>query len=132
MLKSDSTVILNCQSLLINNYLSKGFSIINRGSKQLKSIPNDVTSIIVLVDQLNTDYVMVKNDALKNTANTIKPLNIYKNMHMTYKKDFYNTKQKEIDDLFLEHLDPVMKDLKHTALIKEWIQNLDADAYKTV
>ena len=49
---------------------------------------------------------------------------------MTYKQDFYNTKHKEIDDLFLEYLVPVMKDLEHPAFIKEWIQNLDAAAYK--
>ena len=83
MLKSNSTVILNCQSRLINNDLSKGFSIINRVSKQLKLIPNDVILRINLVDELNTDYVMVKNDALYAIAKNIKPLHIHKNMHMT-------------------------------------------------
>ena len=34
-MKSNSTVILNCQSRLINNYLSKCFSVINQGSKHL-------------------------------------------------------------------------------------------------
>ena len=49
---------------------------------------------------------------------------------MTYKQDFYKTKQKEIDDLFLEYLVPVTKDIEYHAFIKEWIQNLDAAAYK--
>ena len=48
---------------------------------------------------------------------------------MTYKQDFYSTKQKEIDYLFLEQLAPVMKDLEHTKLIKEWIQILDAASH---
>ena len=79
---------------MINNYLSKGFFIIDRGSKQLNLIPNDVILRINLVDQLKTDYVMVKNEALSAIANTIKPLHNHKNMHMTYKQDFYKTKQK--------------------------------------
>ena len=41
-------------------------------------------------------------------ANTIKQLHIHKNMHMTYKKDFHNTKEKEIDDFFLEYIVTVM------------------------
>ena len=75
---------------------------------------------------------MVKNDSLSAIANTIKPLHIHKNIHVTYKQDLYKTKQKEIDDLFLEYLAPVMKDLEYPAFIKEWIQNLDAAAYKKV
>ena len=74
--------------------------------------------IINLVDQLKTDYIMVKNDALYAIPNTIKPLHTHKNMHMKCKQDFYNTKQKKIDDLFLEHLAPVMKDLERPPLIK--------------
>ena len=41
---------------------------------------------------------------------------------MTYKQDFYKTKQKEINYLFLGYLAPAMKDIEHPALIKEWIQ----------
>ena len=73
---------------------------------------------------------MVKNEAFSAIANNIKPLHIHKNMHITYKQDFYKTKQNEIDDLFLEYLVPVMKDLEHPAFIEEFIQNLDAAAYK--
>ena len=49
---------------------------------------------------------------------------------MTYKQDFYKTKEKEIYDLFLEYLVPVMEDIEHPALIEEWIQNIDAAAYE--
>ena len=98
MKKSNSTVILNCRSRLIKNYLSKYFFIIEQGSKQLSLIPNDVSLIINLDDQLKTDYVMVKNEALSAVANNIKQLHNNKNIHMTYKQDFYNTKESEIDD----------------------------------
>ena len=54
-------------------------------------------------------------------ANTIKQLHIHKNMHMIYKQDLYKTKQKEKDDLFMEYLATVLRDLEHPELIKEWI-----------
>ena len=49
---------------------------------------------------------------------------------MTYKQDFYKTKDSEIDDLFLEYLVHVMKYLEHTALIEKWIQHIDTAAYE--
>ena len=49
---------------------------------------------------------------------------------MTYKQDFYNTKETKIYYFFLQYLVPVMEYLKHTALIKEWIQNIDAAAHE--
>ena len=55
-----------------------------------------------MVDQLKTDYFMVKNEAIPTVENTIKQLHIHKNMHMVYKQDFYKDKESEIDDLFLE------------------------------
>ena len=118
MLKSNSTVILNCRSHLINNYLSKGFFVIDLVSKQLKFIPNYVVLRINLVDQLKTDYFMVKNNALYAIANTIKPWHIHKNMHMTYKQDFCKTKEKEIYYLFLGYLAPVMKYHERLEFIK--------------
>ena len=132
MMKSNSTVILNCRLRLINIHLSKLIFIIEHGFKQLNLIPNDVRLRINLVDQPKTDYVMVKNEALSAVANTIKQLHNNKNIHMTYKQDFYKTIESEIDGLFLEYLAPVMKDLDHPALIKEWIQNLDAAAYEKI
>ena len=69
---------------------------------------------------------MVTNKSVSAVANTIKPLHIHKNMHMTYKQDFYKTKHSEIDDLFPEYLVTVMKDIEHPTFTKEWIQNIDA------
>ena len=94
MMKSNPTVILNFRSRLIKNHLSKGFFIIYRGSNQFNFIPNDMVLRINLVDQMKTDYVMVKNDALYAISNTIKTLHIHKHMYMTYKQDFYKIKQK--------------------------------------
>ena len=74
--KPNSTVIINCQSCLIKNYLSKGFFVIEHNTKQLSFIPNDVKLIINLIDQLKIDYVMVKNEAITALASTIKQLNI--------------------------------------------------------
>ena len=74
---------------------------------------------------------MVKNEAIYAVADTIKQLYIHKNMHMTYKQDFYKTNEKEKYYLFLEYLIPVMKDIEHPTFIKEWIKYIDAAAYET-
>ena len=46
MEKPNSTVILNFQYRLVNNYLSKVLFIISNNSKNLSSLPNDVKLII--------------------------------------------------------------------------------------
>ena len=38
---------------------------------------------------------------------------------MIYKQEFYNNKEKEMDNLFLEYLVPVMEDFEHPTLIEE-------------
>ena len=101
-------MILNCLSRLINDYLSKVLFITEQVSKQLILIPNYVILRINLVYQLKTDYVMVKNEAISDVANTIKTFHIHKNIHMTYKQYFYKTKYNEMDDFFLEYLATVM------------------------
>ena len=113
-------MILNFRTRLIKNYLSKGFSIIEQITKQLIFLPNDVKLRINLIDQLDIDYVMVKNKEIYAVANTIKQFHIQKNMHMTQKQDFYKNKEKEIDDLFLEYLVTVIEDLEHPSFIEEW------------
>ena len=73
---------------------------------------------------------MVKNRIVSAVANTIKKLHIQKNMHIIYKQDLYKNKAKEIYDFFLEYLVPVMDNIDHPALIKEWKKNIDAGAYE--
>ena len=118
--KPNSTVILNFRTRLINNHLSKGFSIIEQNTKQIIFLPNDVKLRINLNNKLDTDYVMVKNKSISAGANTIKQLHIQKSVHIIYKQDFYKNKEKEIYFLFLKYLVPVMEDLDHLALIAEW------------
>ena len=50
MKKPNSTVILNCRTRLINNYLSKVFTIIEQSTKQLSLLPNYVKLRINLTD----------------------------------------------------------------------------------
>ena len=57
--KTVPTVILVCQSRLVNYYLAKGFVILEHNYKQLSSVPNDVKLIIHAIDKQKTDYVMV-------------------------------------------------------------------------
>ena len=60
MEKPNAVVILNCRSRLVSNYLSKGFFIIEKYSKHLRIIPNDVKSIIHVIDEIETYFVMKK------------------------------------------------------------------------
>ena len=87
--KPNSTVILNCLTRPINNYLAKGFYIIEKSTDQSSLLPNDVRLRINLNNQLDTYYVMAKNKAISAVANTIKQLHIVIYMHMIYIQDFY-------------------------------------------
>ena len=87
-------MILNLPSRLINNYLSKGLSIIEQNKKQLSLLPNDVKSRNNMINQLDTYSFMVKNKAISALANTAKQLYIQKDMHMIYKQYFYKNKEK--------------------------------------
>ena len=60
MKKQNSTVILNFRSRLINNYVAKGFYIIEKDSRQLIILPNNVTLIINLIDQMDTKTFIAK------------------------------------------------------------------------
>ena len=80
------------------------------------------------IDQLET-YCYEKSTATSSVANTIKKFHIQSDLHLIYKKYFYNYKQREIDDIFIEYLVPAMEDLDHPALIEELKQNIDAAAY---
>ena len=80
-------------------------------------LPNDVRLRININNQLDTYFVMSKNKSISAVANTLKQLHTQKYMHMIYKQDLYEEKQKEMDNLFLEYLVPVMDDLDHPVLI---------------
>ena len=51
-------------------------------------------------------------------------------MHLIYKQDNYEDKLKEIYDLFIDYIVPIIEDLDHPALIEEFKQNIDAAAYE--
>ena len=40
-------------------------------------------------------------------------------MHLIYKQDYYEDKIKEIDEIFIDYLVPIMDDIDHPALIEE-------------
>ena len=69
--KPNSTVILNCLYLLVNNYLSKVLFMIEKDSKKLSILPNGVKFRIFVIDRLETDFVMAKNKAISSVTNTI-------------------------------------------------------------
>ena len=51
-------------------------------------------------------------------------------MHLIYKQDYYEDKQKEIYDLFIDYLVPIMHNLDHPEFVEEQKETFDADAYE--
>ena len=67
--KPNSTVILNCLSNFVNDYLAKGFFILEK-SKQLIMLTDDIKLRIHAIEQLET-YFFMKKTAFYSVANTI-------------------------------------------------------------
>ena len=103
----------------MNNYLAIGLFIVENDSKQLSIFPNDVKLKIHVIDQLETCFIMAKNIAISSVSNNINKFHIRSNFHSLYHQELYKYKQKEIDDLFIEYLVPVIGYLDHPAVIKE-------------
>ena len=71
----------------MNKYLEKGFLIIEKDSKQLSILPNDVKLIIHVIDQIETDFIMAKKTAISSVADTIKKFYIKSNLRFFCQKD---------------------------------------------
>ena len=67
MRKKNSTVLLNCQTHLINNYLAKILSIIEKGTKQLSLLSIDFRLIINMNNQLDTDFITKKQSNFRRS-----------------------------------------------------------------
>ena len=68
--KPNITVILNVLSRLVNDYLAKGFFIIENNFNQLSILLNDVKLRICVIEQLEKYFVMAKNTEILSVANT--------------------------------------------------------------
>ena len=80
-------------------------------------LPNDVKLKMNMINKMDTYLVMENNRAIYVVANSIKKIHIQKDMHLIYKQDFYKNKKKEIYELFIEYLVPIMDDLDHPSFI---------------
>ena len=114
----------------MNNYLAKRLFIIEKGSKNLSILPNDVKLILHVIDQLEIDFITAKNTSISIVENTINKFHIQYNLHFIRQQDFNKDTQKEIYDLFIEYRFPVMDGIDHPVLIGEWKKNLYATAYE--
>ena len=83
----------------MNNYLTKGFFVIENNTKQLSSLPNDAKQIIHVIEQLETDFFMAKNIATSSVENTINKLHIHTDLYFIYKQHFYYDKKDEMDEI---------------------------------
>ena len=90
-------------------------------------LPNDLKLRINVIDQLDTDFFMAKNQFFLSKHH--QKLHIQKNMHFIYKQDFYKDKQKEINELLLNTFSPSWTILIILRLLKN-VKKLDAAAYE--
>ena len=60
-------MILTCQSRLVENYLAKIFYIIEKDSKQLSLLPNDVKLRINMINQMDTDFSWQKQSNFRRS-----------------------------------------------------------------
>ena len=67
---------------------------------------NDLKLRVRVIDQLEADFLWRKNIAISSVANTIKKFHIQSDLHFIYKKNFYNDKQKEIDEVLINTIFP--------------------------
>ena len=128
--KPYSAVILNFLSRLVNKYLTKRLYITEKDSKQLSMLPNDVELRIYVIDKLETYFIMTKKHSNFLCSKHHLKIHIKKNMHLIYKQEFYKDKRKEIDELFIEYLIPIMDGLDHPELIEGWKQHINDAAYE--
>ena len=113
----------------MNYYLEKWLVIIEHNSKKLSSVPNDVKLRIHAVNKQETYYVMARYTAISSAANTINKWHILSNFNYIYQKQFYNDKQKYMDERFDEYHLPLGFIFDNPALILERKENNNTAAY---
>ena len=69
----------------MDNYLVKGFFIIEKDYKQLSILLNDAKLRDYVVDQLETDFCMSKNIAIYSVENTVNKFHTQSDFHLIYK-----------------------------------------------
>ena len=57
-------------------------------------------------------------------------MHIQSALHFIYKQNFYNDKQKKVNEIFYQYHINLLNDLDHPALVEEWKKNIDADTYE--
>ena len=113
----------------MNNYLPKGFYIIEKTPRKLSILPKYAKLRIHAIENLETDFVIKENTEIYSVANTIKKFHIQSDLNFIYKQFFNYDKQYEMDTLSDECHVTLLNDLDHSTLIEEWKRNIDDATY---
>ena len=111
-------------------YFSKEFTILECNDNNLEKLLNEVKQIIHAEETDNSDKVMTCVNKIPSSSNTLKNLVANKSFYSSYIQIEFNDNKKMIINIFSEYVVPLLKDINHTALLQEWIRNIDATAYK--
>ena len=111
-----STTILLWRIYLVEYFLSKGFVILEHNSKNLSSAPNEVKQTINVINIHKSEFVMDCYTKIPFVANTTNKLHMIYNLNSGYIHNFYHDKKEIIDELFCQHIEPLLKDINHLYL----------------
>ena len=70
--------------------------------------------------KVNTDLVMLCYTTIPPTSNTMKKLVINSNYHSSYSTQEFNTKKKEMSNIFNTYVTPQIKEINHPGFLQEW------------
>ena len=96
----------------------------------MEKLPNEVKNRIHEEDTDNSDKVMICNTIITYTKNTLKTLASNKSFHSSYIQREFNDKNDMIIKIFSAYVEPLLKNIKHPALLQEWKLNIDDAQYE--
>ena len=128
----DSVVVLKCPKRMLEYYFSKGFTILECNDNNLEKLPNDVKQRIHAEETDNSDKFMTCINTIPYTSNTLKNLVVNKSSRPSNIQTEFNDKKDIIINIFSAYVVPMLKDINHPALLKEWKLNIDTAAYEII
>ena len=115
---------------MLKYYFSKEFTILECNDNNLSKLSNDVKQINHAEETDNSDKVMTCINTIPSTSNKLKNLVVNISLNSSYIQKEFNDNKKMTINIFIAYVVPLLKDIKHPALLQEWKINIDAPVYE--
>ena len=73
---------------------------------------------------------MICSTTITSNSNTLNKLFVNESSHYSYIQKEFSDKKEEIINIFSAYIAPLIKEIYHPVLIKEWRLNIDATDYE--